>query len=260
MRTPISNRPRRLAVLFFCVLSYSMRAQLVACSSTAGGSSYKIFVDDVKSLSNMPATPALTRKMGGLRDFIVENLRTMSAGRASVIPCTGRFPSDASAFTDDEFASLDNMRVLLEVWGAVEDPVSKRGALGFVLVPARQVAPPAVFVFRGESSDFLSQVQQGAKLGVFTPIALGIHDYQNLKYEDAIPNLCVGVNKLGDVINSASSDSDQEMLTSQKKLLSELRRIVNDAVTKARSNPNSRYRLLTAGPGGIFSCPVAGGL
>jgi len=259
MMTRLSpNQSWRIALLLsFCALSCSVRAQLIACNSTTGNSAYKIFVDDVKSSSNTPASPALARKMGGLRDFIVENLRTMSKGRASVMPCLGRFPGDASAFTDDEFGSLDNLRVLLEVWGAVEDSAGGRGALGFVLVPARQLAPPAVFVFRRASADFLSQAKQGAKLEVFTPIALGILDYQNLKYEDAIPNLCVGVNKLADVANSADANSDQQTIADQNKLLTELRRIVNDAITKARSDPNSRYQLLKAAPGNVFLCPVA---
>ncbi|HMH05904.1 MAG TPA: hypothetical protein VK579_04400, partial [Terriglobales bacterium] len=73
----------------------------------------------------------------------------------------------------------------------------------------------------------------------------------------AIPNLCVGVNKLADVANSADANSDQQTIADQNKLLTELRRIVNDAITKARSDPNSRYQLLKAAPGNVFLCPVA---
>ena len=250
----------RLVLFFSCIASSSLWGQLISCTAATGGSAYKIFVDDVRSVSSTPASPAQTKKMGGLRDFIVENLRTMSKGRASVAPCAGRFPSDASVFTDDEFDSLDRLRVLLEVWGAVEDPVREQGALGFVLVPARQVSPPAVFVFRRTGGSFLSQADQGAKLQVFTPVVLGLIDYQNLKYEDAIPNLCQGQHKLTDIINSADPNADPQSLTDQKKLLSELRRIISDAITKGRSDPGSRYQLLKPGADHTFSCPVAGGL
>jgi hypothetical protein len=248
-----------LMLFLSCITSSPLWGQLISCTA-ASGDAYKIFVDDVRSVSSTPASTSQAKKMGGLRDFIVENLRTMSKGRASVVPCIGRFPSDASLFTDDEFDSLDRLRVLLEVWGAVEDPVREQGALGFVLVPARQVSPPAVFVFRRTGGSFLSQAGQGAKLQVFTPVVLGLIDYQNLKYEEAIPNLCEGQHKLTDVINSASPSADPQSLPDQKKLLAELRRITSDAIMKARSDPGSRYQLLKPGPDHTFSCPLAGGL
>jgi hypothetical protein len=207
----------------------------------------------------MPAKPALQKQTSGLRDFIVENLRTMSRGRAFVIPCRGRFPQDATEYTDGEFDSLDNLRVLLEVWGSVDDPVGGRGSLGFVLVPARSVAPPALFVVRRSGRDFLSQAQQGAVLEMFAPIAIGIHDYQNRKFEDAVPNLCEGINKLQDSVNSSRLANDLAALEEQNKLLIAVRRVVSDAIRQARSDSRSRYQLVSPGSDGQFPCPFAGG-
>ncbi len=241
------------------LLSCCAEAQLIPCSSVGGTGPYKIFVDEVKTLSGTPASPTLLKSLSGLRDFLVTDLNTLTAGQASVRRCNDRFPQDPGDFDDAELNSLDNLRVLLEVWGAVQDPVRERGILGFVLVPARPLAPPAVYVVRRDGRDFLAQAKRGTELRVFAPLALGIRAYQNRRYEESVPLLCQGAHELDTLLKKPASAADAPLRADQQTLLTKVRTVIDDAITRARSNPESRYMLLRPAPDNRFACPAAGG-
>jgi hypothetical protein len=216
-------------------------------------------VDEVKPTSSTPASAVLLRNLSGLRDFIVRDLNTLTGGQASILICKDRFPSDPGDFDDREVNSLDNLRVLLEVWGAIQDPATGQGVLGFVLVPARPLSPPAVFMVRRSAPNFLTQAKRGLELRAFAPLALGIRAYQNKLYEESVPNLCQGAHELDGMLKMSGATMDAALRSAEEKLLITTRTTASDAIKQARTDPHSRYGILRPQADGTFVCPTAGG-
>lgn len=86
-------------VLAILLLSCCAKAQLIPCSSAGGAGPYKIFVDEVKTQSATPAGPTLLKDLNGLRDFLVTDLNTLSAGQASVRRAMVDFPRTPAILT-----------------------------------------------------------------------------------------------------------------------------------------------------------------
>lgn len=145
------------------------------------------------------------------------------------------------------------------MWGAVQDPVRGLGILGFVIVPARPLAPPAVYMVRRDGPDFLAQARRGTELRVFATLALGIRAYQNRSYEQSVPMLCQGAYELDALLKKPASASDAPVRSEQQTLLTKVRTIISDAIRQAQSNPGSRYMLLRPASDNTFACPIAGG-
>lgn len=243
------------ALALACLNCHLARADLKACSSPGPEPTYKIFVDDVKSTSGAAPNAALLKDLTGLRDFVVSDLITIAAGQASVRKCDNRFPADSADFDDLEVNTLDNLRVLLEVWGAAEDPATGRGSLGFVLVPAWKPALHTVYVVRREGPNFLAQAKRGTELRVFAPLSIGIRTYKNQKYGDAIAPLCQGITELQALLTNQMPAADPALRANEASLLLSVRQIASDAIAKARA-PGNRFMLLKPGADGQFACPA----
>jgi hypothetical protein len=237
---------------------FSGRAEagLKGCGGSADSGEYKIYVDDVQTIANTAADAGLSKKVTGLRDFAVGDLRVLMAGKALVRPCQGRIPRDAGDFDDLEMELLDNGRVLLEVWASVEDPAVKRSVLGFVLVPTSAMASKAVYTMPRAGADFLAEARLGTELRVFAPLALGLRAYKNQRYEDSIGPLCQGIHQLGVVLGGAARPEEAALRADEQVLLGAVRKIAADAIAKAHANPQSPYSLWTPGSDGAFACPA----
>jgi hypothetical protein len=254
LRSILQSSMLLIAVMF----ALPAEAQLIPCSSAGGAGTYKIFVDEVRAGSGGgsggAAAGSIPKNLQGLRDFVVSDLTTLTAGHAAVCRCDRRFPLGSADFDDTEMNSLDNLRVLLEVWGVADDPANGRGVLGFVLVPAWQLTPPAVYVVKRGGASFLTEAKRGAELRAFAPLALGIRSYRNLQYDDAIPLLCQGTHQL-DVLLANPSAIDPSLQSDVTKLLANVRKLTSDAIKSARRAPGSRYGLLQPTASGEFTCP-----
>lgn len=254
--------PRPLLAAFILIIPWLLGSQaladLISCSSAEHDESYKIFVDEVKMTSAAPASAALSRGLSGLRDFVYSDLSALTVGQASVHRCDARFPRNEGEFDETEVSTLENLRVLLEVWGAADDPT--RGRLGFVLVPAWKLTPPAVYVIRTGSSDFLAQARRVTEFRVFAPLALGIRAYQNQHYTEAIPPLCKGVHELDTLLVGPVSPAEKALRENENSLRTGVNKLISDAIARARVAPDSRYRLLQPPADGQFSCPGVGGV
>jgi hypothetical protein len=250
------DRGRGPALTLACLLASQAHAQLITCSSSASGAAYKIFVDEVKTTSTTPASAAKLKDLSGLRDFVVADLRNLTDGQASILRCDKRFPRDSSDFDDIEVNALDNQRVLLEVWGAVEDSAASQGSLGFVLVPAWKLTPSAVYVVPRNGASFLDQAKQGTELRAFAPLVRGIRAYRNNAYDESIPLLCRGAQQLEALLQKPSQPGEAALRAAEQSLLTNVGKIVSDAITKARVTPGSRYLLLRPTAQGQFSCPT----
>lgn len=230
-------------------------ADLKACASPGPAPTYKIFVDDVKSTSGAPPSAAQLKDLTGLRDFVVSDLTTLAGAQASVRRCDNRFPADSGDFDDSEVDSLDNLRVLLEVWGSAEEVATGRGLLGFVLVPAWTPSLHTVYVVRRDGPNFLAQAKRGTELRVFAPLSIGLRTYKNKNYADAVSPLCQGITELQTLLSQPSAGADASLQASETNLLINARQIASDAIEKARA-PGSRFTLLKPDSHGQFTCPT----
>jgi hypothetical protein len=237
-------------------MGWRAQAHMKACSSLGDPASYKIFVDGLSTVSGATPSAALQRHLTGLREFVVNDLNNLTAGQASVRRCDGRNPTDAGDFDDLELRSLNNLRVLLEVWGVAEDGVSGGGgSLGFVLIQARTFSPLAVYTVRRDGHDFLAQAKLGTELRVFAPLALGMREFSNKHFEASIPLLCQGIHELSGLVSGPVRATEATLRADEKLLLTNLRKVVSDAIVGARIKTSSPYALLHPTTDGQFACP-----
>lgn len=242
-------------VLLSC--TSSLHAQLIACSMPGTATEFKVYLDDVRAKSDT-VPPRLRERLKSLAQSLQDNLSIAVSDRAALKRCSNRFPQDVSDF-DNQINSLDHMRVVLEIWGALGGTNGNEGELGFVLVPARSLVSPAVFVVRDDfSKEMLQQVKKYIQLGAFVPVVIGANLYQIGEYEDSVSPLCEGQKKLEGALakQPANPTLNQTTLADhEKRLMAKVREMVDDALRHVKSSGKPQYKDLTPDPDGRFSCP-----
>jgi len=230
-----------------------LHGQLIDCSMRGSAEEFKIYVDDVR----VPDTgvPRLLRQRANfVHDAFFNDLNSALQDQASVKLCKGRFPLEKSDYDDTQVDSLNNLRVVLEVWTAIEDQTTANAEFGFVLVPARSIAPPAVFVVKDNlKRDFNSILKRNKQLQAFAPVVLGTRYYQNHSYPDALPLLCQGRTQLQALISGPSQDA--QLLQREKDLLGRLDDIIDDSYRKAKASDAPQFAALTPDENNRYSCP-----
>src|SRR6266481_1689656 len=211
------------------------QSKFINCADPGPPEVYKIYVDEVRTSSGQTASAQTRQKLQTVHRFLSDNLKVSAGKNASVRDCGTRFPSDATDFDDREFDGLDNMRVVLEVWSVLEDPAHGSGTIGLALVPARPLIPPAVFVV--PSTNLLNSLRQAKQMSAFAPLVLGIRNFQNKKYADAVPLLCAGTQQLGAVLSGQNALGDPAFRTRQQELRQKIKEITNSAIKEARKMP-----------------------
>jgi hypothetical protein len=240
--------------LAVAALAYGVaQAQLTNCKDPGPPEVFKIFVDEVRVAGSSGSSVKVQEKLQSIHKFLSENLKASSGDNASVRDCGTRFPKDPADFDGTEFDGLDNLRVVLEVWGVLEDPTRGSGSIGFALVPARPIAPPAIYVV--PSSNLLSSLRQGKQMSAFAPLVLGIRQYQNRNYADAVPLLCAGTQQLNSVLHGQSALGDAAFFTHQQELMKKVKEIADSAIREARKTPGSAFGLWNPSSDGTFVCP-----
>jgi hypothetical protein len=228
-------------------------AQLTNCMDPGPRDVFKIFVDEVRVADGSSVDAKVQARLQSIHKFLSENLKASSGDNGSVRDCGKRHPKDSSDFDSTEFNGLDNLRVVLEVWGVLDGLVKESGSLGFALVPAHSIAPPAVYVV--PSANLLSSLRQGRQMGAFAPLVFGISQYQNGNFAGAVPLLCAGSQQLDLMVTGQSTFGDATFLSRQQQLLKKVRELTDKAIKEARKTPGSAYGALTPTSDGTFACP-----
>jgi hypothetical protein len=241
-----------LIILALGRCSYA-QSKFANCADPGSPEAYKIYVDEVRTPDNRASNTQTQQKLRSVHNFLFTNLKISAGENASVRDCGARFPSDASDFDKLEFDGLENLRVVLEVWGVLEDPARGSGAIGFALVPARPLTPPAVYVV--PSTNLLNSLRQGKQLSAFAPLVLGIRHYQNKRYADAVPLLCGGAQQLDAVLSGQNALGDPAFRFRQQELLKKVKEVTDIAIREARKTPGSRFALWSPANDGTFACP-----
>lgn len=229
------------------------QAQLTNCMDPGPRDVFKIFVDEVRVTGGSAGSARVQARLQSIHTFLFENLRASSGDNGSVRDCGKRYPNDPSDFNTTEFDGLDNLRVVLEVWGVLDGSAKESGSLGFALVPAHSIAPPAVYVI--PSTNLLNSLRQGRQMGAFAPLVFGISQYQNGMYASAVPLLCDGTQQLNLVMTGQSALGDAALLSRQQELLKKVREMTDKAIREARKAPNSPYGPWNPSSDGTFVCP-----
>ena len=228
-------------------------AQLTNCRDPGPPEVFKIYVDEVRATGGSAGSASVQARLQSIHKFLSENLRASSGDNASVRDCGKRHPNDPSDFDSTEFDGLDNLRVVLEVWGVLNDPAKGSGSLGFALIPAHSLAPPAVYVI--PSANLLNSLRQGRQMSAFAPLVFGISQYQNRNYANAVPLLCAGTQQLNSVLTGQSALGDAAFLSRQQELMKKVREITDKAVREARKTQGSPFGLWNPASDGTFVCP-----
>jgi hypothetical protein len=219
------------------------------CENPGPFGDFKIFVDEVRLPNNLPADARTKDKLKTAHTFLFNNLKISADGKASVQECGTRFPSDADHFDSRQFEPLDDMRVLLETWGVLEDPARGSGRIGFALIPAGSLAPPAVLMV--PSDNLLDQMVQAKRMSSIAPLVLGIRHYQNKEYAAAVLPLCAGAKQISALL---AVPMDTNLKASEENLLRKVKEITNAAIGEAAKTDRS-FALWPKASDGTFQCP-----
>jgi len=241
------------SALVLALATCSAQAQLTNCMDQGSSDLFKIFLDEVRIASGSGQNPQVQARLESIRNFLRENLKASSGVNASVRDCGRRYPTNPSDFNATEFDELDNMRVVLEVWGALDGPTKDSGSLGFALVPAHSLAPPAVYII--SSPNLLSSLRRGKQISAFAPLVFGISQFQNRKYDSAVPLLCAGLRQLDLVTSGQSQINAAGFAAGQRELVNQVRKMADRAIQESRKTPGSPFITMTPGSDGSFSCP-----
>ncbi len=245
-----------VAVLF---LPGKVHAQLIPCKTPGSAEELKIYIDDVR-FKDATVPKALRSRLELLRNTLQQNLSATVTDQASVKLCTDRFPTDPSEFDTMQIDALNNQRVVLEVWASLPGQSGGRGEIGFVLVPAKSVVTPVVFVAREDlNGDVLKLVKKSRELQAFAPVVLGTRHYKNEEYESAVRFLCEGESKLQLALSGANATTttpeQKTFMDREKTLLAQVQSMVDDSIRKAKATGQPQYAALSPGAGGRYSCP-----
>jgi hypothetical protein len=253
-RTPIELN-LLIEFLVLTAMSVSSVAQLIDCTMPGSPDEYKIYVDDVRFPgSNVP--PRLRSRAQYLRTALFNELSNSWQDHASVKLCDRRFPNDAAEFDDTQVGSLNNLRVVLEVWTAIDDVAAADGEFGFVLVPERSILPPAVFVVRDRfQGDVNSILRRNKELQAFAPIVLGTRLYQNQSYINALQFLCEGHTQLQSTVLRQGSGPNSQLLQRERDLLAKLDTVIDDSYKQAKASGEPQFSALTPDLNGQYTCP-----
>ena len=231
-----------------------LRAQLIDCSMSGSAEEYKIYVDDVNVPPGVEVPKVLLKRANLLRDTFLRDLNVTLQDQASAKRCLGRKPREKSEYNDAQINSLDNLRVVMEVWGAIENQSTGEGEFGFVLVPTRSIAPPAVFVVKDNFNGKLDSIlKRNKQRQAFAPVVLGTRYYQNHKYLDALPLLCQGRTQLQVMISEPGSDS--QLVQRGKNLIAKLDGVIDDSYRQAKASGEPQFAALTPDENDRYSCP-----
>jgi hypothetical protein len=241
------------AIVVAAVGRGTAHSQLTNCMDPGPRDVFKIFVDEVRVTGGSAGSARVQARLQSIHTFLSENLRASSGNNGSVRDCGKRYPNDPSDFNSTEFDGLDNLRVVLEVWGVLDGPAKESGSLGFALVPAHSIAPPAVYVI--PSTNLLNSLRQGRQMSAFAPLVFGISQYQNRNYASAVPLLCAGTQQLNLVITGQSALGDAAFLSRQQDLVKKVREMTDKAIREARKTEGSPFGQWTPSSDGTFVCP-----
>jgi hypothetical protein len=255
MRQPSVGLNFFMGLLAATAMSISSAAQLRDCTTPGSPDEYKIYVDDVRlPSSNIPAR--LRSRAQYLRNALFNELNNSWQDDASVKRCDGRFPNDVAEFDDTQVGSLNNLRVVLEVWTAIDDVAAADGEFGFVLVPTRSILPPGVFVVKDKfEGDVNVILKRNKELQAFAPIVLGTRLYQNHSYIDALQFLCKGHTQLQSTVSRQASSSNSQLLQRERDLLAKLDVVIDDSYKEAKASGEPQFAALSPDLSGQYTCP-----
>lgn len=253
------SRLRGICAAVACLLLWQINvaAQLIPCNHAVVSSDYQIFLDDIVAAGDSPTSQQIRNRLEALRGFIAQRLAIELGNQAQSRRCENRYPTDISDYTDDEYESLDAMRVVLEIWGSINSGGSNTSSLGFFLVPVRPNLPPAVFVVHDQllAANLLASFKSTSLLEAFAPIVLGARLMQN-RDPRAIPLLCQGAHALGVALAGQSFHRADPLATpAAQQLLSTVRQLASDAIAEQKTAGNRSFALTQPRPDGRYTCP-----
>jgi hypothetical protein len=215
-------------------------AQLRECPGIANPG-YKVMLDNLGVLG--PGTQSAQLLRDRLRQkvqFDLANIQLETSPQLLVVPCRERVPQDVTDFNPTIVDSLNNQRVLVEIWGQIQARTGvslQRAQLNFTLVPVshydRLVVPAGGFTtayqqrLNGNPDDLVKLFGEFSDLKAYVSIAAGVKSLKEHDYTQAFACFC----RAGSLLRQPAAGMDPAVRTS---LIRYLDQKVNEAFTQAR--------------------------
>jgi hypothetical protein len=244
-----------LLLMALFIFSNEATAQITPCTKVTQVEGLKVMLDDIYFLATSGTQPT-SLSMQALAWKVSCQIRALKAelGASSqqfeLIPCLGRKPGSESDFTRDQVSQLNAQRVVLEVWGVLQNsagatPASSPQALvGFAVIPLRFYEHfetntgdmPGVYMaeFPFDIAKPETLLEQSGDFKTYFTIGLGLKFYKEKIYNSALKSFCQAQHSLqpGGI---KPTDPDKVALVDY------VRKMTKTVVDDARKGPATEY-------------------
>lgn len=249
--------PRSLVLaVLLAALSAAAQAELGDCPSIGRGPDYKVV------LGGVSVAPAAGTSEAAVRQRLVAKLRTSEEAlsldnerrRLATAECPNRIPRDRTEFDRRTVTDLNDLNVVLEIWGAVApspiDAQRQEARIEFALISLLRFEPAATAFFEvafpRRGSDALGELllAEPTELRALTALAVARRLHEDGRYDAAKRAYCEAHSHLGAV--SVAVPQEQAAWTALRQLaLTGAGKVIADA--RADADYHGGLRLLQPG-------------
>ncbi|HUI56582.1 MAG TPA: hypothetical protein VLY04_16515 [Bryobacteraceae bacterium] len=190
-------------LLFLLTLAAAATAQMRDCPGISGDG-YKVMLDNLSVFGPGGQTTTLLRdRLRQKVQFDLSAIQLETTPQMVLVPCRDRAPQDVTDFNPVIVDSLNDHRVLVEVWGQIEAHAGlsvQRAQLNFTVVPVnfydRPVVPPGGFStayqrrIGGNPDELVKIFGDFSDLKAYVSIAAGVKSLKEHDYDQAFQCFC----------------------------------------------------------------------
>ncbi|MCI0615989.1 hypothetical protein L0244_23640 [bacterium] len=244
-----------LLLIALIIFSNESAAQITPCTKVTQVEGLKVMLDDIYFIAPSGTQPSGV-SMQALAWKVSCQIRALktelgaSKERFELVPCLGRKPGSESDFTRDQVGQLNAQRVVLEVWGLLQNSAgatpesSPQALVGFAIIPLRFYEHfetnsgdmPGVYMaeFPFDITKPETLLERSADFKTYFTIGIGLKFFKEKIYNSALKSFCQAQHSLQP---GGNKPTDPDKIA----LLDYVRKMTKTVVADARKGPVSEY-------------------
>lgn len=244
-----------LLLLALFIFSNEAAAQITPCTKVTQVEGLKVMLDEIYFLASSGTQPSSV-SMQALAWKVSCQIRALKAELGAstqqfeLVPCLGRKPASESDFTRDQVSQLNAQRVVLEVWGVLQNSAgtapqaSPQALVGFAVIPLRFYEHfetnsgdmPGVYMaeFPFDITKPETLLEQSGDFKTYFTIGIGLKFFKEKIYNSALKSFCQAQHSLQP---GGNKPTDPDKIA----LLAYVRKMTKAVVDDARKGPVTEY-------------------
>lgn len=244
-----------LLLIALFTVSNEASGQITPCTKVTQVEGLKVMLDEIYFLATSGTQPT-SLSMQALSWKVSCQIRALKAELGAstqqfeLVPCLGRKPGSESDFTRDQVSQLNAQRVVLEVWGVLQNSAgttpqaSPQALVGFAIIPLRFYQHfetnsgdmPGVYMaeFPFDIAKPETLLEQSSDFKTYFTIGLGLKFFKEKIYNSALKSFCQAQHSLQP---GGNNPTDPDKIA----LLDYVRKMTKTVVDDARKGPVTEY-------------------